>query len=58
MDIQTISLYLDVLISKVHCSLCTSGAGPVLFKDRELQEEVGLDYIIKVGAELELESKD
>ena len=37
---------------------CTSRAGPVLFKDRELQEEVGLDYIIKVGVELELESKD
>ena len=37
---------------------CTSGAGLVLFKDRELQEEVGLDYIIRVGVELELGSRD
>ena len=37
---------------------CTSGAGPVLFEDRELQEEVGVDYIMRVGAELELGSRD
>ena len=37
---------------------CTSGAGPVLFEDRESWEEVRVDYVMRVGAELELGSRN